>query len=160
MAVSRETRETRTGQTLTHRISDHEGGDQVVFEGYAALFNSPTTIRENGKTFQETILPGAFSRTLQTKDLDTRALFNHDRNHILGRSTNGTLLLREDEMGLLMTIYPPDTQWVRDLIISVKRGDINNSSFAFSLLPDGDQWTRDSSNLKRQLTALDIDQGT
>ena len=41
--------------------------------GYAAVFNSPTSIRD---VFMEVIAPGAFTTTIAKNDI--RALFNHD----------------------------------------------------------------------------------
>jgi HK97 family phage prohead protease len=62
-----------------------------------------------------------------------RALFNHDANFVLGRSTSGTLRLIEDDKGLRYDVDVPDTTWARDLMVSVKRGDVSQSSFAFEV---------------------------
>ncbi len=77
----------------------------------------------------ERIMPGAFDRAL--KEDDVRAQFNHDSNLLLGRSGAGTLRLSVDERGLRYEIDPPDTQYARDLISSIKRGDVSGSSFMF-----------------------------
>ena len=58
--------------------------------------------------------PGAFRRALAA-DPDVRALFNHDSNYVLGRTTNGTLRLAEDPRGLVAEFDAPDTQYARDL---------------------------------------------
>lgn len=105
----------------------------ATLAGYAALFDTPTEI---AGLFQERIAPGAFADAV-TRD-DVRALFNHDANYVLGRNTSGTLTLREDARGLRYEITPPDTQWARDLIVSVQRGDISQSSFAFAV--DEESW--------------------
>jgi len=67
---------------------------------------------------------------------------NHDSNQILGRVANGTLSLRESERGLEFECrLNPESQAHRDLYASVKRGDINACSFAFTLDgKDGDSW--------------------
>ena len=59
-----------------------------------------------------------------------RGLFNHDPNMILGR-TPDTLRLAEDSVGLQYEIEPPDTQYARDLLVSLDRGDVDQSSFAW-----------------------------
>ena len=104
------------------------------FEGYAARFNSPSV---NMGGVVEDIAPGAFAETL---DGDVRALFNHDPNYVLGRTSAGTLTLSEDENGLRFEISAPDTAWARDLHASVQRGDINQCSFAFETMED--EWQR------------------
>jgi len=60
--------------------------EDFVVQGYAAIFNSPTTIHNY---FREEILPGAFDDVLGD---DIRALFNHDPNKILGRTASKTLV--------------------------------------------------------------------
>jgi HK97 family phage prohead protease len=50
---------------------------------------------------------------------------------VLGRNKSGTLRLSVDGIGLRYEIDPPDTQAARDLIESLRRGDVSGSSFAF-----------------------------
>jgi len=109
-------------------------------KGYSAVFN-----RLSGDLggFKEKIAPGAFTKTLAESDV--RALFNHDPNFVLGRTKSGTLELREDEKGLWMEVEPPDTQWARDLVTTIKRGDIDQQSFAFRTIKD--TWTNEEGKL-------------
>ncbi len=99
--------------------------------GHAAVFGQATEI---GGWFREQVEPGAFKSSIK-KD-DVRALFNHDPNFVLGRNTAGTLTMSEDETGLKVSIDPPDTQFARDLAISIARGDINQMSFSFQVLEE------------------------
>jgi uncharacterized protein len=99
--------------------------------GHAAVFDQEADI---GGWFQEVISPGAFKSSIK-KD-DVRALFNHDPNYVLGRNKAGTLTMSEDDTGLKVSIDPPDTQFARDLAISIERGDITQMSFAFSVLEE------------------------
>lgn len=99
--------------------------------GHAAIFN---TITDIGGWFREQILPGAFKDSIQEDDI--RALFNHDANYVLGRNTAKTLELSEDSDGLKTVIDPPDTQFARDLAVSIQRGDISQMSFAFQVLEE------------------------
>lgn len=105
-----------------------DGKKQRVLKGYAAVFNSRSEVLG---WFREVIMPGAFAAPLQNKD-DVRALLNHDANFVLARSTNGTLRMGQDQVGLHCEIDLPDTQAARDLATSIERGDISQMSFAFS----------------------------
>jgi HK97 family phage prohead protease len=102
-----------------------------TIRGYAAVFNSETMIGGASWGFREKIAPGAFSEALKISDV--RALFNHEEDHVLGRTKAGTLRLSEDERGLKVEIDPPDTQDARDLITKMQRGDIDQMSFAFTM---------------------------
>lgn len=103
-----------------------DGNGLSNISGYAAVFDEITDLGY----FRESIAPGAFKKSLEDKD-DVRALFNHDPNLVLGRSTSGTLELKEDEHGLWCRIMPPDTALGRDLVALIERGDISQMSFGF-----------------------------
>jgi hypothetical protein len=106
-----------------------ENGVQRIV-GHAAVFD---VVAGNG-WFNEKVAKGAFSNTI--KQDDVRALFNHDPNFVLGRNTSGTLRMLEDEQGLWIEIDPPDTQYARDLMTSISRGDITQMSFGFEILKE------------------------
>ena len=117
------------------RIEEREGDQLPRITGYAAVFDK---LSENLGGFREKIAPGAFDNILGD---DVRALFNHDANHVLGRTKSGTLAIGIDANGLTYSIDPPDTQSARDLMASMKRGDIDQSSFGFTV--DDDDWVED-----------------
>jgi uncharacterized protein len=129
--------------------ADAVEGEAPRIRGYAALFD---TWSEDLGWFREKILPGAFANTL--KEADVRALWNHDPNYVLGRNKSETLQLREDEKGLAVDITPPDTQWARDLMTSMKRQDINQMSFAFQTIRD--EWNYESDPLERTLVECNL----
>ena len=109
-------------------------GDEMVLEGYAAVFNSETDLG----AFREVIKPGAFDDVMNN---DVRALINHDPNLVLGRTTNGTLKLEQDERGLKYRVELGKQQYAKDFYESVKRGDISQSSFAFTI--DKQSWNEE-----------------
>jgi HK97 family phage prohead protease len=111
--------------------------EPTTLDGYAAVFRQETVI---GDYFRETIEPGAFASAI--KGADVRGLFNHDPNHVLGRTASKTMQLIEDETGLRYVIKPPDTTLGRDVMALVERGDITGSSFGFTVKRDS--WTRPS----------------
>jgi uncharacterized protein len=109
-------------------------GDQVEpkIVGHASVFDEWTTLYEGRYwVYREIVRPGAFTRAIKKKQ-DVRALFNHDANFVLGRTKSGTLSLEEDDRGLLSRITPPDTHAARDILTSIKRGDVTGMSFAFT----------------------------
>lgn len=116
------------------RMEGEEGSRRIV--GYGATFNSMSEIIL--RSFREIIMPGAFSDVIERDDV--RALINHDPSLILGRNRARTLRLVEDEMGLRYDIDPPDTGYARDLIVSLDRGDVNQSSFGFDVREEGEEW--------------------
>jgi len=116
---------------IEYRLIRDDGRPRI--EGYAAVFNKDS----EDMGFIERIAPGAFKSALKVSDV--RALFNHDPNFVLGRSKSGTLVLKEDRTGLHMSVKPPDTQLIRDLVLApIDRGDITQQSFAFEV--EEDEW--------------------
>lgn len=121
-------------RTVAHPVEVRAGADgSAVVEGYAALFG---VLSDDLGGFREMLLPGAFADRLED---DVRALWQHDPLYVFGRTASGTLALEEDAVGLRYRVHAPDAQWARDAIASMKRGDVSQSSFAFSVL-DGDRW--------------------
>lgn len=124
-----------------------EGGGTVA-AGYAALFNSPTEI---GGAWIETIARGAFSQAL---DGDVLALIAHDQSRVIGRTSAGTLRLKEDERGLAVEIDLPDTTDGRDLAVQLKRGDIKGMSFGFRVTHD--EWDETVSPPARTIHEVEL----
>jgi HK97 family phage prohead protease len=112
-----------------------------MITGYAAVFNSPS---EDLGGFIEYIAPGAFDSVMED---DVRGFYNHDYNYLLGRASSGTLRLSTDERGLRYEIDLPNTTYANDLIELMRRGDVNQSSFAFMI--ESDSWSvRDKQNIR------------
>ena len=113
-----------------------------VIRGHASTFNSWYTRYEDPQiVVRERVLPGAFDNALK-ENQDVRALFNHDPNLVLGRTKSGTCRLSVDMKGLVYEVDPPDTQVGRDVLTSLRRGDVDGSSFAMTVRTGGDVWTR------------------
>lgn len=119
-------------------IRSAEAGDGMTFGGYAARYDSPSL----PLPFIETIAPGAFDRTLKSKN-DIRAYINHDERLVLGSTRAKTLRLDNRSDGLYAEIDLPDTTYARDLSVSIQRGDTRTMSFGFSTVKD--EW-KDASN--------------
>jgi HK97 family phage prohead protease len=113
------------------RMESAEYEGQTV-RGYAAVYNSDS---EWMGGFYEQIAKGAFDDVM---DNDTRAYWNHDESLLLGRVSSGTLRMSTDDRGLYYEVDLPNTSYANDLVELMKRGDVNQSSFAF--LIERDRW--------------------
>lgn len=114
--------------------------DSRTVEGYAVVFNS----QSEDLGFYETINPSAITEEV-LKRSDVFCLFNHDLDKVLARSKYGTgsLQLQLDERGLKYTFQAPSTDLGDELLEYLKRGDIDSSSFAFTVSTDegSEVWT-------------------
>jgi HK97 family phage prohead protease len=118
----------------TLKVESRADGTKYII-GYGAVFyreNDTGTEYRLWPDLVERVAATAFSRAIREKQ-DVRGLFNHDTNHVLGRTSAGTMTLSVDSVGLRYEITPPDTQSGRDVLALVSRGDITGSSFSFSV---------------------------
>lgn len=132
---------------LERRDFAFEQDDELVIEsradgraaiiGYAAVYNR-LSLDLGG--FKEEILPGAFERVLgrQRGKQDVVALFNHDSNIVLGRTSSGTLELSSDDKGLRYVVTPPVSR--ADVLELISRRDVRGSSFAFTVDKAGESF--------------------
>ena len=118
------------------RTEKRDDGSTTI-TGHAAVFNQ---LSSDLGGFKEIIAPNAFSGVLND---NVRALVNHDPNLLIGNTTSGTLRLEQTEKGLCYSCDIPDTTYGRDLVISMERGDITQSSFAFTIEDDSWETTED-----------------
>ena len=114
--------------------------DSRTVEGYAVVFNS----QSEDLGFYETINPAAITEDVLVRS-DVFCLFNHDQDKVLARSKYGTgsLQLQLDEQGLKYTFQAPNTDIGNSLLEYLRRGDIDSSSFAFTVSTDegSEVWT-------------------
>lgn len=110
--------------------------DRQSVQGSAAVFNRES---EDLGGFVEVIEPGAFDNVLAD---DVRVLKNHNPDWILGRTRAGTAEITQSDGALDYRYNSPDISYAKDLVVSMKRGDITQSSFAFSLNEDGEKWEK------------------
>ena len=121
---------------------------QTAIVGYAAVYNR-LSLDLGG--FREMILPGAFDKVLsrQRGKQDVIAVFNHDPNILLGRTSSGTLQLSSDEKGLKYSVTPPAER--AEIISLILRRDVFGSSFAFTVSKDGESFASDASGAVRSI---------
>lgn len=105
-----------------------DDNDDLVLEGYFAVYGDIYNVWE-GAT--ESIAPGAFSESISG---DVRALYNHDDSLILGRTSAGTLTLRDDSHGLWGSIkINRNDSDAMNAYERIKRGDVTGCSFGFNI---------------------------
>lgn len=99
-----------------------------VLEGFFVRYDD---VYKVGEDATESIAPGAFTESIHG---DVRALYNHNHDIVLGRTSAGTLKLEDRETGLWgsITINPKDSQ-AMDAYERVKRGDVSGCSFGFDI---------------------------
>jgi len=119
---------------VSFRFSGGTEGPSIT--GYAARTN---VLSGDLGGWRERLKPGVFFNSLSRGD-DVICNVNHSVDKILGRRKNGTLSLREDSQGLYFSCLLPDTSDGRDVRALIKRGDLSECSFAFSVDPDGEEW--------------------
>ncbi len=99
--------------------------------GYAAVFDSWSD-PING-WFKEKIDRHAFDDCDMS---DVIMCFNHSINDLLARTTSGTLQLSIDDHGLRFSFEAPHTARGDEMLELVRRGDISQCSFRFSVAED------------------------
>ena len=108
-----------------------------VIEGVAAVYDQEAVIAES---FREIFRPGAFTQVL-AQNPDVIGVPNHDWNTVFGRTGAGTLHLSDQPDGLHYSIdINPADQEAMNFYARVQRGDVKESSFAFSV--GKDVWTQ------------------
>lgn len=127
--------ETRVAKITAVERSEN---NEMVVEGMAAVFDTITDIGP----FQERIDPAAFDGRLND---DVRFLVNHD-GLPLARTSNGTLTLEKRDGGLFMRAQLADTERGREIYKLIKRGDIDEMSFAAKITRDG--WQPDDDGVR------------
>jgi len=134
--------------------ADPETGERKTYlVGYAAKFRTDSLLLGD---FVEQIAPSAFEivekgKDLEGRPLETRGLFNHDPNHLIGRYPN-TMKLVVDKIGLKYEILLPESR--KDLAEMVARGDLKGSSFSFVVAEGGEKWTREGGKSRRLVTKI------
>jgi len=114
-----------------------ESGGKTYLVGRAASYG---VLSHDLGGFREMLQAGCFDGVLADRGLDCLHTIEHDRSRILGRTTSGTLKLKSDSKGLSYRTQIPNTSDGGDIAELCRRGDLNASSFAFTVDPDGEQW--------------------
>lgn len=130
-------------------LRTNEQGKEVI-AGYAIVFGQES---QDLGGFTEII----DNRAVQNVDFsDTVASFNHDANIVLGRVPR-TMTYKVDERGVYVEIDPPESR--KDVLESIRRGDVKGMSFTFRISKGGDKWEKPSGEsklYKRTISQFDV----
>lgn len=121
-----------------------DDGAQVV-EGYATVFNTPYVMYSDGEyTVREQIAPEAFD------DCDmSDVIMQYDHmGHVYARTSNGTLEVMPDDVGLKMRGYLGGTAIGRELFEEIDGGYTTKMSFGFIVGERRREVTEDRENGK------------
>lgn len=135
----------------TGKVTRAEGDSRTV-KGRAVVFDSWS---EDLGGFREKIDPRALDGVIERSDIF--ALMDHDRRRgILGRCKRGdqvSLRLNVTDEGLDYEFEAPETALGNELLSCLERGEIDGSSFAFTVLED--RWERNGDTYERTITKID-----
>ena len=139
--------EIRTIDTEPLELRAAATGDGMTFSGYAAKYDSPSL----PLPFTERIAPGAFTRTLKSRN-NIKMFVNHSDLHVLASTRAKTLRLEDRADGLFVEADLPDVTYANDLRVLMQRGDVNTMSFGFSTVKDS--WSDDGAERTLQAVRL------
>lgn len=133
-------------QRTTHQPIEIRGeGSEARIVGYAAVFYREDELGTEYSLWPgcvERVMPGAFDLALREDDV--YGLFNHDRNYPLARyrsNGEGTMRLSVDSVGLRYEMEPdPESPLFQSIRSSLKRKDVDGSSFSFGVRSGGESW--------------------
>ncbi len=140
-------------RNTTFQVTANEDDEKRTVEGYALLFG----VSADNLGFEEVIERGALDGVLGKSDVF--ALLNHDRSKgILARAKNGSgsLSLEVDTKGLKYRFEAPRTALGNELLENLRRGEIDQSSFAFTVADGGEKWERQKNGVwKRTISKFE-----
>ena len=114
-------------------------GDTPTLEGVASVVDTPYMVRDMFGEFSETIVKGAFNKTLKERD-DVRLLVNHE-GVPLARTKSKTLTLRTTPDLTASAKLDPANPTVQEIRSAMDRGDLDQMSIAMRVMRQ--EWNED-----------------
>lgn len=122
--------------------------DGSTLFGYAAVFNSPTTINSWEGEFVEVLAPGCFRKTLKERGDRVKVLFNHGMDPSIGDKPLGKPTVQEeDATGLRVECPLDDTSYNADIRALLRSGALDGMSFRMTII--GEKWDHPKSGEHR-----------
>jgi HK97 family phage prohead protease len=134
---------------------ERDGKKFSQLDGHASVVETSYQMYDFWGPYDEIIDRAAFDKTLAA-DPDVAFLLNHRGMTMARTKVSKTLELWMDEVGLAQrALLNPERQDVRDLVIAVDDGDIDQMSFAFRIVRG--QWSPDYTEYR--ILEVDLDRG-
>jgi len=145
--------ETRRNVLEVAEIRETDTGFHL--DGLASTYNQAYPVGY----FDERVAKGAFDRTMRSSP-DVRLLVDHE-GQPLGRTSSGTLTLdaANDRGYRAQSDLEPSDPDVQRLAPKMKRGDLNQMSFAFRVPSGGDEWDYTGDRPMRTLKEINMQGG-
>lgn len=142
------------GAQIRAQLVERDGKNFYQLDGYASTVEQSYVMYDFWGEYDEVIDGRAFDATL-ARNPDVAFLLNH-RGMTMARTTSGTLTLGIDENGLKVGAFlNPERTDVRDMVIAINDGNIDQMSFAFRIVRG--QWSPDYTEYR--ILEVDLDRG-
>lgn len=130
-------------------LQTRDDSDELILEGRFVAYGDIYEVWE-GAT--ESVAPGAFRNSITQ---DVRALYNHNDDIVLGRTSAGTCELEDRADGLWgrIKVNKKDTD-AMNAYARVERGDVTGCSFGFNIKSET-QEVRDDGSVHWTITEVD-----
>lgn len=127
--------------------------DGFTLEGYAAVFDTPTRIDSWEGRFDESLVRGAFAKTI--KERKPVLQFDHGHDSRTGSVPIGAIdELREDDHGLFVRARLHDNDLVKPIRDAITSGAIDGMSFRFRVLRE--DWDETGETPHRSIREVDL----
>lgn len=113
-----------------------------VIVGLAEVYRHPFDSVGHHKLFY----PGCFGNSLSEGGI--RALWADDPGEVLGRVYAGTLRITEEELGLIVSVAPPDAPLTRVIAHGIRNKDVDQIRLNFTVLRE--HWGTDEKGQRRR----------
>ncbi len=133
------------------QLEARAGKSLPAIKGIAAPFGK---LSEDLGGFRERVFPGAFRASIRGERRDVAAMREHNPERLLGRQSSGTLKFRETREGLQVSISPPNTEFGRQTVEEIRRGDLHSMSIGFVAV--NVSWAREGGQDIRELRDVDL----
>jgi HK97 family phage prohead protease len=149
--------------SLTREVRDYAVDDVEVraaedggltFEGTASVVDTPYVVRDMFGEFSETIMPGAFNRTIKQKS-DVRLLVNHEGVPLARTKSNTLALLADPHLRAVAPSLDPKNPDVQRIQSAMGRGDMDQMSIGMRVRDQ--DWSSDHSERTiREIELFDV----